>query len=153
SFSFYDKVHTGELISRANSDVRAVQQYLVSAPTVLVQCSVIIVAFAEMFTISVPLTLVTLVSLPLTFTFGIIMRRRILPVSWVIQARLAEVAMHVEENVSGVRIVKSFAAEQSEVTRLAGAAGRLRWGYIKDGRVRGNWAPLVENLPRAGLAV
>jgi ATP-binding cassette subfamily B protein len=153
SFSFYDKVHTGELISRANSDVRAVQQYLVSAPTVLVQCGVIVVAFAEMFTISVPLTLVTLVSLPLTFIFGIIMRRRILPVSWVIQARLAEVAMHVEENVSGVRIVKSFAAEQNEVTRLAGAAGRLRWGYIKDGRVRGTWAPLVENLPRAGLAV
>jgi ATP-binding cassette subfamily B protein len=114
---------------------------------------VIVVAFAEMFTISVPLTLVTLVSLPLTVIFGIIMRRRILPVSWVIQARLAEVAMHVEENVSGVRIVQSFAAEQNEVTRLAGAAGRLRWGYIKDGRVRGTWAPLVENLPRAGLAV
>jgi ATP-binding cassette subfamily B protein len=153
SFPFYDKAHTGELISRANSDVRAVQQYLVSAPTVLVQCSVIIVAFAEMFTLSVPLTLVTLVSLPLTFIFGIMMRRRIQPVSWVIQARLAEVAMHVEENVSGVRIVKSFAAEQSEVTKLARAAGRLRWGYIEDGRVRGNWAPLVENLPRVGLAV
>ena len=70
-------MHTGELISRANSDVRAVQQYLVTAPTVFVQCAVVIVAFAEMFTISVPLTLVTMVSLPLTFLFGIIMRKRI----------------------------------------------------------------------------
>jgi ATP-binding cassette subfamily B protein len=153
SFPFYDRAHTGQLISRANSDVRAVQQYLVTAPTVFVQCAVIIVAFAEMFTISVPLTLVTMVSLPLTFLFGYIMRKRIFPVSWLIQARLADVATIVEENVSGVRIVKSFAAEQNEVTNLARAADRLQWGYIKDADIRGAWAPMVENLPRAGLAV
>ncbi len=153
SFPFYDRAHTGQLISRANSDVRAVQQYLVTAPTVFVQCAVIIVAFAEMFTISVPLTLVTMVSLPLTFLFGYVMRRRIFPVSWLIQARLADVATIVEENVSGVRIVKSFAAEQNEVTNLARAADRLQWGYIKDADIRGAWAPMVENLPRAGLAV
>jgi ATP-binding cassette, subfamily B, bacterial len=153
SFPFYDRAHTGELISRANSDVRAVQQYLVSAPTVFVQCAVVIVAFVEMFAINVPLTLVTMLSLPLTFVFGVIMRKRIFPVSWVIQARLADVATIVEENVSGVRIVKSFAAEQNEVTSLARAADRLRWAYIKDSEIRGAWAPMVENLPRAGLAV
>lgn len=153
SFPFYDGAHTGELISRANSDVRAVQQYLVSAPTVFVQCAVVVVAFVEMFAINVPLTLVTMLSLPLTFVLGLIMRKRIFPVSWVIQARLADVATIVEENVSGVRIVKSFAAEQNEVTRLAGAADRLRWAYIKDAEIRGGWAPIVENLPRAGLAV
>ncbi len=153
SFPFYDKAQTGQLISRANSDVRAVQQYLVTAPTVFVQCAVVIVAFAEMFTINVPLTLVTMVSLPLTFVFGFIMRKRIFPVSWLIQARLADVATIVEENVSGVRIVKSFAAEQNEVTNLARAADRLQWGYNKDAEIRGAWAPMVENLPRAGLAV
>jgi ATP-binding cassette, subfamily B, bacterial len=153
SFPFYDQAHTGQLISRANSDVRAVQQYLVTAPTVFVQCAVVVVAFAEMFTINVPLTLVTMVSLPLTFVFGFIMRKRIFPVSWLIQARLADVATIVEENVSGVRIVKSFAAEQNEVTNLARAADRLQWGYNKDAEIRGAWAPLVENLPRAGLAV
>jgi ATP-binding cassette, subfamily B, bacterial len=153
SFPFYDRAHTGELISRANSDVRAVQQYLISAPTVFVQCAVVIVAFVEMFAINIQLTLVTMLSLPLTFVFGLIMRKRIFPVSWVIQARLADVATIVEENVSGVRIVKSFAAEQNEVTNLAGAADRLRWAYIKDSEIRGAWAPMVENLPRAGLAV
>ena len=153
SFPFYDRAHTGQLISRANSDVRAVQQYLVTAPTVFVQCAVVVVAFAEMLTISVPLTLVTMVSLPLTFLFGYIMRKRIFPVSWLIQARLADVATIVEENVSGVRIVKSFAAEQNEVTNLARAADRLQWGYVKDAEIRGAWAPMVENLPRAGLAV
>jgi ATP-binding cassette subfamily B protein len=153
SFPFYDRAQIGQLISRANSDVRAVQLYLVMAPTVFVQCAVVVVAFGEMLTINVPLTLVTMISLPLTFLFGLIMRKRIFPVSWLIQARLADVATIVEENISGVRIVKSFAAEQNEVTSLAGAADRLQWAYTKDADIRGAWAPMVENLPRAGLAV
>lgn len=153
SFPFYDSVQIGQLISRANSDVRAVQQYLVMAPTVFVQCAVVLIAFAEMFTINVPLTLVTMLSLPITLVVGVIMRKKIFPVSWLIQARLAEVATIVEENISGVRVVKSFAAEQPELSALAGTADRLRWAYIKDADIRGTWAPTLENLPRVGLAV
>jgi len=153
SFPFYDRVSVGQLISRANSDVRAVQQYLVMAPTVLVQCAVIVVAFAEMFTLNVQLTLVTAISLPITFLVGIAMRKQMYPVSWLIQARLADVATIVEENVSGVRVVKSFAAEQKELTTLARSADRLQWSYIKDANIRGTWAPTLENLPRVGLAV
>jgi ATP-binding cassette subfamily B protein len=153
SFPFYDRVSVGQLISRANSDVRAVQQYLVMAPTVLVQCAVIFIAFAEMFTINVQLTLVTAISLPITFLVGVAMRKKIFPVSWLIQARLADIAMLVEENVSGVRVVKSVAAEQKELTTLARAADKLQWSYIKDANVRGTWAPTMENLPRVGLAI
>ncbi len=153
SFPFYDRVSVGQLISRANSDVRAVQQYLVMAPTVLVQCAVILVAFAEMFALNVPLTLITAISLPITFIVGIFMRKQMYPVSWLIQARLADVAMLVEENVSGVRVVKSFAAEQEELTTLARSADRLQWAYIKNANIRGTWAPTLENLPRVGLAV
>ena len=153
SFPFYDRVSVGQLISRANSDVRAVQQYLVMAPTVLVQCAVIVVAFGQMFALNVPLTLVTAISLPITFVVGIFMRKQMYPVSWLIQARLADVAMLVEENVSGVRVVKSFAAEQKELTTLGKAADKLQWAYIKNANIRGTWAPTLENLPRVGLAV
>jgi len=153
SFPFYDRVSVGQLISRANSDVRAVQQYLVMAPTVIVQCAVILVAFAEMFQLNAQLTLITAISLPITFLVGVAMRKQIYPVSWLIQARLANIAMLVEENVSGVRVVKSFAAEQNELTTLARSADELQWAYIKDANIRGTWAPTLENLPRVGLAV
>jgi ATP-binding cassette, subfamily B, bacterial len=133
--------------------VRAVQQYLVMAPTVIVQCAVVFVAFAEMFSLNAQLTLVTAVSLPITFVVGQAMRKQIYPVSWLIQARLAEIAMLVEENASGVRVVKSFAAEQKELTTLARAADKLQWAYTKDANIRGTWAPTLENLPRVGLAV
>ena len=48
SFSFYDRVQSGQLISRANSDIRSVQMYLTFAPLILVQCSVAVLAFVEM---------------------------------------------------------------------------------------------------------
>jgi ATP-binding cassette, subfamily B, bacterial len=153
SSPFYDRISVGQLISRANSDVRAVQQYLVMAPTVIVQCAVIVVAFVEMFQLNAQLTLVTAICLPVTFLVGVAMRKKIFPVSWLIQARLANVAMLVEENVSGVRVVKSFAAEQQELTTVARSANELEWAYIKDANVRGTWAPTLENLPRVGLAV
>jgi ATP-binding cassette subfamily B protein len=153
SFPFYDRVQSGQLISRSNSDVRAVQMYLAMAPTVFVQCAVVIIAFVEMYTINAPLTLVTMASLPLTFAVGVAMRKKIFPVSWLIQARLAEVATIVEENIGGVRVVKSFAAEQRELDSLSRAADRVRWGYVKDADIRGTWAPTIENLPRVGLAV
>ena len=45
SFSFYDRVQSGQLISRANSDIRSVQMYMTFAPLILVQCSIAVVAF------------------------------------------------------------------------------------------------------------
>jgi len=62
------------------------------------------------------------------------MRKQIFPVSWLIQQRLADVATIVDENINGVRVVKSFAAEPRELRTLARAADRLKWAYIRDGR-------------------
>jgi ATP-binding cassette subfamily B protein len=153
SFPFYDRVSVGQLISRANSDVRAVQMYLVMAPTILVQCAVVVIAFAEMATVNLPLTLIIAASLPLTFFVGLVMRKRGYPISWLIQARLADIASLVEENIEGVRVVKSFANEPEELDKLARAADKLQWSYVKQAYVRGTWAPTIENLPRFGLAV
>ena len=75
------------------------------------------------------------------------------PVSWIIQSRLADVATIVDENVNGVRVVKSFAAEQQQLRALSGAADRLQWGYIKDADLRARFSPLVQNLPQVGLAL
>jgi ATP-binding cassette subfamily B protein len=153
SFSFYDKVQSGQLISRANSDIRRVQMYLTFAPSIIVQCAIAVVAFIEMLSINVTLALVAMVTMPFIYIVGIHMRRVIFPVSWLIQARLADVATIVDENINGVRVVKSFAAEQNQLSQLQRAADKLQWGYIKDADVRGKWAPTMENLPRVGLAL
>jgi ATP-binding cassette subfamily B protein len=153
SFSFYDRVQSGQLISRANSDIRSVQMYSTFAPLIVVQSFIGVLAFIFMLRISVPLALVAMVIMPILYVVGIKMRRVLFPISWITQARLAEVATIVDENVNGVRVVKSFAQEEAEINRLADAAERVAWAYTKDARIRGTWSPWVQNLPQLGLAL
>ncbi|HVX20959.1 MAG TPA: ABC transporter ATP-binding protein [Acidimicrobiales bacterium] len=153
SFPFYDRVQSGQLISRANSDIRSVQMYMTFAPMILVQCCIAVVAFGYMLSIDVLLALVAMATMPFVYLAGVKMRKSMFPVSWIIQARLADVATIVDENVNGVRVVKSFAAEQDQLRTLARAADRVQWSYVKDADLRARWTPTLQNLPQVGLAL
>ncbi|HET9690070.1 MAG TPA: ABC transporter ATP-binding protein, partial [Acidimicrobiales bacterium] len=153
SFDFYDRVQTGQLISRANSDIRSVQMYLTFGPSILVQCLVALVAFGYMLHTDALLAVVAMGAMPFIYVASVRMRRRLFPVSWLIQSRLAEVATIVDENVNGVRVVKSFAAEGRQLDLLARAAERVRWAYVKDADIRAQFTPLVQNLSQLGLAL
>ena len=151
SFSFYDKVQTGQLISRGNSDIRSVQMFLAFAPNMAIQMVTFVFALGFMLTVNPLLTLVALAPMPLVFIFSVKMRRLMFPISWITQARMADVATLVEENITGVRIVKSFAAEILQIRDLAGAARRVQWANVKQADIRANYSPILENLPRLSL--
>jgi ATP-binding cassette, subfamily B, bacterial len=153
SFPFFDRVQSGQLISRANSDIRSVQMYMTFGPSILVQCGVAVVAFGFMLSINVWLALVAMATMPLVVLVGIKMRQSMFPVSWLIQARLADVATIVDENINGVRVVKSFAAEQQQLRALAKAADKVQWSYVKDADLRARWTPTLQNLPQVGLVL
>lgn len=152
SFSFYDRQQTGQLISRANSDIRSVQMLLAFAPFMAMTLITFFAGFAIMMTIHVGLTLVAIAVLPGVYVLGVKLRNIMFPISWISQGRQAEVATIVEENVSGVRVVKSFAAEEQEIRKLARAANRLRWASVTTIDNRAKYGPAMENLPRLGMA-
>ena len=152
SFSFYDRVQSGQIISRANSDIRSVQMVAAFAPLMGMSLLSFVVAFAVMASIHVGLTLVAVAALPGVYIVGAKLRNLVFPLSWVIAARQADVATIVDENVNGVRVVKSFAAEERQITGLARAAERLRWANVSQADARATYAPFMENLPRVGLA-
>jgi ATP-binding cassette, subfamily B, bacterial len=152
-FGFYDRIQSGELMSRSASDIRSVQMYLTFGPSILVQCLIAVVAFVLMLSINVPLALVAMATMPLVAVLGIVMRKSIFPISWMIQSRLAGVAMVTDENIQGVRIVKSFAAEKRQLDSLSESANKVEWAYKQDANIRSRWTPLLENLPRLGLAL
>ena len=153
SFGFYDRAQTGQLISRANADIRAVQMFLMFGPMMSITVVSFIAALGIMISINPLLTLVALIPIPGVYWVGLEMRSKLFPMSWVIQARQAEVATIVEENVTGVRIVKSFAAEKQQLGLLGHASERLRWITLKQVRIRAFFAPVMENLPRIGRAL
>jgi ATP-binding cassette subfamily B protein len=151
SFSFYDRVQSGQLISRANSDIRSVQMFLAWGPNMAIQIIQLFVVLAVLFHYSPTLTLVAMVPLPAVWWVGLRMRRQMFPASWIVQSRMADVATIVEENVTGVRVVKSFAAEQDQIRKLAKDAKRLQWAAIKQVDIRANYSPYLQSLPALSL--
>ncbi len=153
SFAFFDRVQSGQIISRANSDIRSIQMFFAFAPMMAVQLLSFTLALVIMFRIDVVLTLVALTPMPFIFMAGQRLRNIMFPQSWIVQGRMAEVATVVDENVNGVRVVKSFAAERRQIKALARAAQRLKWANLEMQRGRANHNPIIENLPRLGLAM
>ena len=152
SFNFYDRVQSGQIISRANSDIRSVQMVLAFAPLMGMSLLSFVIAVAYMASIDVPLTIVAVAALPAVYLVGSRLRDLIFPLSWIVQSRLADVATIVDENVNGVRVVKSFAAEQRQLTELARTAQGLRWAAVSQNDARARYGPIIENIPRLGLA-
>jgi ATP-binding cassette, subfamily B, bacterial len=147
SFAFYDRAQSGQLISRANADIRALQMFLAFAPRLLGMGLSFGLALGLMIHESWLMALAAMSTVPFVYLLGLAMRSRLFPNSWLIQARQADIAGIVDENVSGVRIVKSFGAEQSQIGTLAKAAERLRWAEVKQVDVRARFSPILTSLP------
>jgi ATP-binding cassette subfamily B protein len=152
SFSFYDRVESGQLISRANSDIRSLQIFLAFGPYFMVQFALFAIAVFYMVQINLLLTLLALVTIPFVYLLGVKMRGWMFPLSWITMARTADIATIVDENINGVRVVKSFAAEEQQIGKLAESATRLRWVAVKTMWARARYGPLMENLTRLGEA-
>ncbi len=151
SFNYYDRVQSGQIISRANSDIRSVQLFLTFAPLMLMTLVMFVVALGYMLSIHVRLTLVAVLPLPGVYWLGVRLRNELFPLSWIVQGRQADVATIVDENIQGVRVIRSFAAERRQIDELARAATALRWANIRTADTRARHNPVIENLPRLGM--
>ena len=153
SFSYWDRTQTGEVISRANSDVRSIQLLFAFIPLAGTQAVMLAMGAAAMLAMSPTLTLAALAPLPLVLYVGSRLRRRVFPLSWVTQARTAELTTIVDESIQGARIVRAFAQERRQVELLARAARRLRWAGTATADAKARYTPTMEALPRLGLAL
>ena len=153
SFSYFDRTQSGQVISRANSDIRSIQVLLAFGPLIGMSIISFILAFCFMMTLHIPLTLVALCTLPGVYFFGQKLRHSVFPLTWVSQARLAELATIVDENINGTRVVKSFAAEKQQVSLLQKAARHIEWVNVQTIKERAKFNPVIEALPRVGMAI
>jgi ATP-binding cassette subfamily B protein len=151
-FSFYDRVQSGQIISRANSDIRSLQMLLTFAPMMIISWLSFALALSFMLSVHVGLTIAASFALPGIYLVGIHMRREMFPLSWMIQSRLAELSTVVDESIQGVRVVKSFAAEKRQIGVLGKVARRVLWAATELVETRARHAPLMENIARLGPA-
>jgi ABC-type multidrug transport system fused ATPase/permease subunit len=107
-----DQLHTGQIVSRAISDLNMVQSLLAQVPMLLGNALLFLLSIAIMAYLSPLLTVVALAIAPALWLIAIASRRRLFPASWDAQQKEAEVAGVVDGAVTGVRVVKGFGQEE-----------------------------------------
>nr|WP_225954093.1 ABC transporter ATP-binding protein [Kibdelosporangium phytohabitans] len=120
-----DALRTGQVVSRSITDLQLVQGLLSMVPLSVGTVFFAIVAIAAMVWLSPLLTVIALVVVPLVVVVGIRTKTKLFPATWSAQQKAADLAQHVEETVTGVRVVKGFGQETREVSRLETAARKL----------------------------
>jgi ATP-binding cassette subfamily B protein len=146
-FATHDELQTGQLVSRASSDVGLLQGLLSFLPLMLGNLIMTIVAFVVMFVLSPPLTLVALAAVPALFLLSIKLRKTMFPASWDAQQKIGEVAGVVDEAVTGVRVVKGFGQEERELRRLIDVGDRLYKSKLRVIRLTARYSPALQSIP------
>ena len=119
SLSYFHTHRTGDLMSRATSDLSAVRMMVGPAIMYSVNTAlVLVVAIIMMLAIDVRLTLIALTPLPLVSLSVWLFGRAIYKRSERIQAQLADMSAIVQETLAGVRVVRAYGREEVELERF-----------------------------------
>jgi ATP-binding cassette, subfamily B, bacterial len=145
-----DALRTGQVVSRAITDLQLVQSLLSMAPLALGAVVLVVVSVAAMLWLSPLLTVVALVLLPAVAWVAVRTKAKLFPATWSAQQRAADIAQHVEETVTGVRVVKGFGQEARETAALERGATRLFAERMRSARLTARLNPTLLALPTLG---
>jgi ATP-binding cassette, subfamily B, bacterial len=145
-----DALRTGQVVSRSISDLQLLQGLLSMVPLSVGTAVFAVASLGAMLWLSPPLTLIALVVSPTVAVVAVHSRRRLFPATWSAQQRAADLAQHVEETVTGVRVVKGFGQEAREVARLESRARRLYAERLRAARLTAKPQATLSALPAAG---
>ncbi|MQR94679.1 ABC transporter ATP-binding protein [Fictibacillus phosphorivorans] len=119
SFSFYDKEKTGQLMSRVTNDLFLLAELYHHGPEDYVKYFVRFVgAFVILFFINVPLTLAVFLFLPIIGFLSLYFNKKENEALRRNKERIADINAQLEDTLSGIRVVKSFANEQVEIRKF-----------------------------------
>lgn len=119
SFSFFDERKTGELMSRLTNDIGKVSDSVNHAPEeILLAFATLAGSFAVLFALHVPLALICLLPFPLMALYTGLLGGRILKGFEQVNDATAEVNAKTENIIAGIRVVQSFAREETEAQRF-----------------------------------
>ncbi|MGA6168086.1 ABC transporter ATP-binding protein [Amycolatopsis magusensis] len=145
-----DSLRTGQIASRAITDLQLVVSILMQVPLSAGSVIFALLALGAMLWMSPLLTVIALVVAPAVAIVVALSRKRLFPATWSAQQRAADLAQHVEETVTGVRVVKGFGQEAREVARLERTARKLFGERLRAARLSSWPAATTAALPAAG---
>ena len=150
---FFDHQQTGQLMSRATVDLSQVRFFLGYGLIFILQSALtIVLAGIAMVVINPQLGLIALIPVPFVVAISQRYGRLARPAVQEVQQRIAELTADAEENISGVRVVKSFAREDRQLARFRHSVGRVFDQSMVATRLEATYNPIIGFLPQLGLA-
>ena len=154
SFSYHDRNQTGQLMIRATDDVEKVRVFigqglLMGVGAIILLAGTLLILFST----NVRLTLIALPILPIALILVMIFGSRLGPMFLRIQKRLDKLNTILQENLSGIKVVKAFTREQSEERKFDAAADSLMDQHIYVARFFSLLFPLMLLIASLGQAV
>ncbi len=150
-FAFHDENQTGELMSRANTDLQQIQQLVVLIPLTMSNLLTVVAVTVILVSINPVLAVLALAGLPFVNVLAKRFSTRLQGPVMGIQQESAQLASVVEETVSGVRVVKGFGAERVQAERLRIEAEDVFEESMAAARIRATYLPALDLLPNIGL--
>src|SRR5438046_9917292 len=152
SYSFYQRTRTGDIMARATNDLNSVRMLL--GPAIMYSANTIVFtagALAFMLSISPKLTLYAFLPLPIVSIVIQYFGRRIHERFEKIQAMFSEISARVQENFSGVRVVRAYVQERAETAAFEKSNREYIARSLKLVRLMGMLWPTLETM--LGLAI
>ncbi|WP_194836288.1 ABC transporter ATP-binding protein [Nocardia sp. XZ_19_369] len=146
-----DAIRTGQVVSRSITDLQLVQGLLAMVPLASMAVVQFVLAAVVMLWLSPPLAVLALLIVPAIALVVYRLRPRLYAATWSAQQRAADVAQHVEETVTGVRVVKGFGQEARMVDVLEKHSRTLYAERMRAAAVNSRFAPTVTAIPQLGM--
>jgi ATP-binding cassette, subfamily B, multidrug efflux pump len=153
-FRYYDNAKTGDLMSRLTADVEGFRFFLSFGFTELLRfVFTLSICFGVMFYYSVPLTLLTMISLPFLAVAVYRFDKLIHPAFRGIRRSFGRLNTNVQENISGINTVKSLSREGFQTSKFMESNEDFKKREISTSNIWAKYFPLMELLGNVGIIV
>ena len=143
SESFYNRTATGDVITRATSDIEQVRRYIGPAIMYVTRAMVIVVtAITVMLVISPRLTLYALLPMPLLGVAIFIVSQLVHTRSDALQSQYSRLTSRVQEALAGIRVLKAYAREESEARAFEAESSLYKTRMLSLAKAEASWRPV-----------
>lgn len=147
SFAYHDKAQTGQIMQRATQDVEGIRMFMNMGVIRLVYVIVLLVAtLTLMLLTSWKVALVSWAFIPITAGIAIHMTTKLRPIQLEVQNLQGRLGVVLQENLSGMRVVKAFGREQREQEKFDNEARQLFENSYKTNRIQATHSPLLNGV-------
>lgn len=153
SFTYHDEAETGQLISRATSDVEMLRRWLGHGLMHLLSDGLIFLGILTYFLLmNWQLALVALSCIPILIVVVFKYGGKIRPLFTIVQNQKGEMTIAIQQNLMGIRVVKSFAREEHEVVKFDKQTNELLERSLDTARVSAFYSPVMDFLAAVSTA-